>query len=87
MTAFCFRMILTPCWTGAHSMISSLISQNVRWSFFRCKSPIFHNYLISSRIIARSVLFKDLGIIVDTKLTFHLHLDYVISKSSSMLGF
>ena len=56
-------------------------------SFFRCKSPIFHNYRIGTQLIQRCEIFKDLGVIMDHKLTFNLHIDYVISKANSMLGF
>ena len=56
-------------------------------SFYRCKSPILYDYSIDSQSVFRSLSFKDLGIMFDVNLTFHLHLDYIISKSNSMLGF
>ena len=56
-------------------------------SFYRCKFPTVHNYSIGFQAISRSMSFKDLGIMVDTRLNFLLHLDYVISKSNMMLGF
>ena len=56
-------------------------------SFYRSKLPLVHNYSIGSHSLDRSLSFKDLGIMLDSKLNFHLHLDYVISKSNMMLGF
>ena len=56
-------------------------------SFYRCKFPIIHNYCVGSQVIVRSDVFKDLGVMLDVKLSFHFHLDYIISKSNAMLGF
>lgn len=56
-------------------------------SFTRKRSPLIHNYSLSGVSLARESLVKDLGVLLDSKLTFNAHLTYIISKASSQLGF
>lgn len=57
------------------------------FSCYRHLNPIIFNYSIHNTCLDRVDRKKDLGVILDIKLTFSLHIDYVISKANSMLGF
>lgn len=48
---------------------------------------INYRYNLNNVIIERISQKKDLGIILDDKLSFKPHIDHIISKSNSMLGF
>lgn len=56
-------------------------------SFTRNISPINFDYVINNKIIKHVTEIKDLGIILDQKLTYEKHIDYVSKKSNKMLGF
>ena len=56
-------------------------------SFSRPTSSILYPYNIDSIELSRVNCMKDLGVILNPKLAFNFHVDYVISKSLSMLGF
>ena len=56
-------------------------------SFSRSTSSILYSYSIDSIELSQVNCMKDLGVILDPKLTFNFHVDYVISKFLSMLGF
>ncbi|XP_037038297.1 uncharacterized protein LOC119075847 [Bradysia coprophila] len=56
-------------------------------SFTRKRSKIEFNYSINDTVVTRLKLVKDLGVLMDEKLTFGKHVEYVIAKSYSMLGF
>jgi len=51
------------------------------------KSVINFSYIFNDSLLLSVDEFKDLGVILDNKLTFNLHLNYIINKSNSMLGF
>jgi hypothetical protein len=56
-------------------------------SFSRKIDTLCYDYNFGGTIISRSNSIKDLGIVFDRKMTFELHINYVISRSMSMLGF
>lgn len=56
-------------------------------SFTKNKSALNYNYLINDNQLERVLQIKDLGVIFDCKLAFNLHIDYVVSKCSRLLGF
>lgn len=56
-------------------------------TFHRSSAPINFEYRICDNSLLRVEEMKDLGVIFDVKLTFNAHLDAVISKAYSMLGF
>lgn len=56
-------------------------------SFARKRSTILFNYSIEDVALTRVKVIKDLGVHLDEKLTFSKHVDYIIAKSYSMLGF
>lgn len=56
-------------------------------SFHRKPTPIVHEYTIDSTIISRVNEIRDLGVLLDEKLTFNSHIARIVSKAYSMLGF
>lgn len=53
----------------------------------KSSSDISFDYKLNGCVIKRSTEIKDLGIIFDSKLAFTKHIDYIVSKSFSMIGF
>lgn len=56
-------------------------------SCFRHFSPIMFDYMLHGVILTRVESKTDLGVILDRKLTFLPHIDYMINKANKMLGF
>lgn len=51
------------------------------------KFPFINTYTFYTQVFDRENLIKDLGVYIDSKLSFTYHLEYVISKANSQLGF
>lgn len=56
-------------------------------SFCRKKTTLNHHYVIDGSILERVEKMLDLGVLLDCKLNFKLHINSVISRSNRMLGF
>jgi hypothetical protein len=56
-------------------------------SFRRNMRPIEFVYSINGTAVERVDEIKDLGVIMDGKMSFLPHIEAIISKSSKMLGF
>ena len=56
-------------------------------SFSRKRSNIESTYFIDQTPISRVLNVKDLGIILDSKLSYRDHISYIASKASKSLGF
>lgn len=56
-------------------------------SFTRKKFPFLYNYTFDSCPLCKVSMFSDLGIILDPKLSFNDHLNYIIKKANRVLGF
>lgn len=56
-------------------------------TFTRKKQPIVYTYTLKGEVLNRESVVKDLGVLLDSKLTFKDHISYVTSKASSQLGF
>lgn len=54
--------------------------------FHKCHSPLNYEYMINSVQIERVVVIKDLGVLLDEKLNFKNHINYIISKAKSTLA-
>lgn len=55
---------------------------------FGRKHSLFHfDYALAGVQLQRESTVKDLGVLIDSKLTFKDHVAYVVSKASSQLGF
>ena len=50
------------------------------------KQPISHNYKLAQSQLERVANNKDLGIFIDSKLTFVPHVDFVVAKANRTLG-
>ena len=55
-------------------------------SFTLRSSPIVHLYTIGGQHLERCDQVRDLGVLLDTKLTFAAHIDATVSKANRMLG-
>lgn len=56
-------------------------------SFHRKTSPMIFDYNLADETLERVNVVRDLGVLFDEKIQFSKHIDAVISKSYSMLGF
>lgn len=56
-------------------------------SFTRKRSTITHRYDLLGTPLNRESCVKDLGVMLDSKMTFKNHVSFVVSKASSKLGF
>jgi hypothetical protein len=55
--------------------------------YFTCKTnSIRFNYLVSDLLIVRNDCVKDLGVMLDSKLHFHRHVDYLHSQALKLLA-
>jgi hypothetical protein len=55
-------------------------------SFTRKTNSVHFNYYVSNAIILRSDCIKDLGVMLDSKLYFHRHVDFVHFQALRTLG-
>lgn len=51
------------------------------------KFPLVNNYTFYNNTIDREMVMRDLGVYIDSKFSFSHHLEYVINKANSQLGF
>ena len=56
-------------------------------TFTRKKSTIGYNYTLSNSTLSRASCVKDLGVMLDSKMTFSDHISYICTKASRTLGF
>lgn len=56
-------------------------------SFTRIRQPIVFDYKLLGTDIQRVDYVKDLGVILDSQLTFKRHVSYIVDKASRTLGF
>jgi hypothetical protein len=73
-------------WCKQNKLILNIQKCSVM-SFSRRKTPLEFDYRFDGATISRPDSIKDLGVIFDGKLTFNLHVNYIVSRSMSMLGF
>lgn len=55
--------------------------------FSRRKGPYFRNYKINDQVIYEKEVIRDLGVYIDNKLRFNIHVDKIATKGFKMLGF
>ena len=72
-------------WCSANGMSLNL-KKCKKFSLFR-SHPIQSDYFIGSYKLDNVDSFSDLGVILDPKLRFHLHIDSCVNKAKSLLGF
>lgn len=56
-------------------------------SFTRKKIPVFFSYNFDNQIIERVSVVRDLGIYLDSKMTFTAHFDNIVNRAYRNLGF
>lgn len=69
------------------NMLAISISKCSIISFTRRKTPIIWNYKMSGIQLQRVSVVKDLGVLLDTKLSFVEHYSSIIAKANRNLGF
>lgn len=74
------------CWCQRNKLTLS-IDKCVVITFHRIKKPIDFSYHINGVKLSRVDKINDLGILLDSKLSFDLHRSAIISKASRQLGF
>ena len=57
------------------------------YSFSRKKHIIVHTYNINGKALSRCDSFRDLGVVFDGRMSFISHVDYIVNKARSVLGF
>jgi hypothetical protein len=62
------------------------IRKNTIISFTRKTNNIYFNYKLCNNPVARSQCVKDLCVVLDCKLYFHQHINYIFSQGLKMLG-
>ena len=72
---------------SVHNKLLLNVSKCKVLSFFRIRSPIFHQYSLYNTGIARVEFISDLGVIFTSDLSFERHIDSIIAKAYIMLGF
>ena len=73
-------------WCRKNRLIVSITKCVVR-TFHRILNPVIFDYRIDELELRRVDHVRDLGVLLDTKLTFHLHHATIISKATRQLGF
>ena len=73
-------------WCTTNRMVLNASKCSVM-TFTRKRSTISFNYNVSNSSLSRSSSIKDLGVVMDCKLSFNEHISYVVSKASKVLGF
>jgi exonuclease III len=73
-------------WCFQYKLVLNVRKCNIM-SFSRKIDTLCYDYNFDGAIISRPDSIKDLGIVFDRKMTFDLHINYVVSRSMSMLGF
>ena len=73
-------------WCRRNWLIISIAKCHVM-TFHRTTNPIDFNYNIDSHVLERVDHVSDLGVLLDSKLTFNLHRSAIISKATRQLGF
>jgi len=81
-----------------HADLARLVDWSSTWKLqlnaAKCKSftitlkrmPIVNHYSISGEILDRVTTMRDLGVVLDQKLTFESHIDSIVSKANMALG-
>jgi hypothetical protein len=55
--------------------------------FFTRKTNIIHfNFFLDDLLIVRTHVVRDLGVMLDSELNFHRHVDYLHSQALKLLG-
>ena len=73
------------CWCNRNAL--SLCTHKCEAiTFSRSRCPSLYEYALDGQSLARKQCVKDLGVLLDTKLSFKDQLDHVVATSNRMLG-
>jgi hypothetical protein len=80
---------------GIDSIVRWCVNNNLHLNCAKCKvvsftkktKPLLFNYNINGRILSRSNLVRDLGVIFDSRLSFTDHIESIVNSSFKSLGF
>jgi hypothetical protein len=67
--------------------VNIVLNQPATLTFTRSFSPVTVSYVLNGIVLERVNTMIDLGVILDSKLSFREHIDSVVNKGSAMLGF
>jgi hypothetical protein len=73
-------------WCSANRLFINVSKCNVM-SFYRTLNPVLFNYYLDGNLLSRVTSIVDLGVTFDRRLTFSLHINKIVLKANSMLGF
>jgi hypothetical protein len=73
-------------WCG-DNMLPLNVNKCKTLTFTRSFHPIIASHVLNGKIFERVCSVTDLGVILDSKLSFREHIDSVINKGSAMFGF
>lgn len=76
LTDYCFR-----------NKLFINISKCCKVTFTRNRVKILHDYTISGLLLTNKDYIRDLGVLLDSKLTFDKHVDSIVTKATKSLGF
>ncbi|XP_058827797.1 uncharacterized protein LOC131687719 [Topomyia yanbarensis] len=74
------------CWCN-RNLLALSVSKCSIISFTRRKNPILWNYTISGESLERMTVVRDLGVLLDSQLTFRNHYSHVTAQANRNLGF
>lgn len=69
------------------NLLSINVSKCVHISFTRKRKPFIHKYYLNRSLVPENDNVNDLGIALDKKLTFCLHINIIIQRANSKLGY
>ena len=67
-------------------MLCLCIEKCVVVSFTRARLPVSHSYRINGQLLQKQREIRDLGVLLDTKLTFKTHYEDIIKRANRTLG-
>lgn len=72
-------------WCDVNRMVLNIEKCSIV-SFTRKKQPILYNYHLAGELIHRVTCVKDLGVLLDSQLTYKQHINYIVAKASRSFG-
>lgn len=70
-----------------HNSLELNVGKCVAMSFFKKRKPLRFAYGVAGSILKRVIEVRDLGVTLTEDLSFNRHMDIIIAKAYSMLGF
>lgn len=73
-------------WATLNNLQLNIKKCNI-FSFYRIRNVFMHDYTIGEDVLLRPDVISDLGVIFDTKISFNPHINSLIAKARSRMGF